>query len=39
KLLNEGKTIASLARKFKVTQTQIIRIKKNENWASVEAAK
>lgn len=39
KLLNEGKPISSLARQFKVTETQIIRIKKNENWASVEAAK
>ena len=39
KLLNEGKPIASLAKQFKVTETQIIRIKKNENWASVEAAK
>lgn len=39
KLLNEGKPIASLARQFKVTETQIIRIKRNENWAFVEAAK
>jgi len=39
KLLNEGKSISSLARQFKVTQTQIIRIKRNENWGSIEAAK
>lgn len=39
KLLNEGKPIASLSRQFKVTETQIIRIKKKENWAFVEAAK
>ena len=31
--------VRNLAKQFKVTETQIIRIKKNENWASVEAAK
>ena len=39
KLLNEGVPVRNLAKQFKVTETQIIRIKKNENWASVEAAK
>ena len=39
KLLNEGKTISSLAKQFKITETQIIRIKKEVNWGSVEAAK
>lgn len=39
KLLNEGVSVKTLARQFKVTETQILRIKKNENWASVEAAK
>lgn len=39
KLLNEGKSISSLAKQFRVTETQIIRIKKNENWAHVEAAR
>jgi len=39
KLLNEGKPIASLAKQFKITETQVIRIKKSENWGYVEAAK
>lgn len=39
KLLNEGVPIRSLAKQFKVTETQIIRIKNNINWSSVEAAK
>lgn len=39
KLLNEGKTIGSLAKQFKITETQVARIKREENWASVEAAK
>ena len=39
KLLNEGVPVRSLAKQFKVTETQIIKIKKQENWASVEAAK
>ncbi|MFN8247167.1 MAG: NUMOD4 domain-containing protein [Ferruginibacter sp.] len=39
KLLNEGVSVKKLAKQFKVTETQIIRIKKNQNWSSVEAAK
>lgn len=39
KLLNEGVPVRNLAKQFKVTETQIIRIKKQENWASVEAAR
>ena len=39
KLLNEGKTIKSLAKQFKVSETQILNIKKEKNWGSVEAAK
>ncbi len=39
KLLNEGKEIKKLAKQFKVTETQIIRIKKGENWGDVPAAK
>lgn len=38
KLLKEGKPLRSLAKQFKVTETQIIRIKKEENWAFVKAA-
>lgn len=39
KLLNEGKTIKQLVRQFKVTDTQIYRIKRGENWGDIEAAK
>lgn len=38
KLLNQGKPIPSLAKQFKVTATQILRIKKGENWSEVSAA-
>ena len=38
KLLNQGKTVKQLARTFKVTDTQIIRIKRGENWAEIKAA-
>jgi len=38
KLLNEGVPVKNLARQFKVTETQIVKIKNKENWASVEAA-
>ena len=37
KLLNEGKPIKQLVRFFKVTDTQIIRIKRGENWANIPA--
>lgn len=39
KLLNEGKSMKQLVRMFKVTETQIWRIKKGENWGRVKAAK
>lgn len=39
KLLNEGKPIKMLVKQFKVTDTQILRIKRGENWGDVEAAK
>ena len=39
KLLNEGKPMKQLVRTFKVTDTQILRIKRGENWSNVPAAK
>jgi hypothetical protein len=39
KLLNQGKPMRTLVKQFKVTNTQILRIKRGENWADVEAAK
>ena len=39
KLIKEGKKIKSLVKKFKITDTQILRIKRGENWAGVDAAK
>lgn len=39
KLLLQGKTVKQMARQFKVTETQIIRIKRGENWGDIEAAK
>lgn len=38
KLLNEGKAMRQLVKQFKVTETQILRIKRGENWAEVHAA-
>ena len=38
KRLREGRTMRQLAKQFKVTETQIARIKKGENWANVPAA-
>lgn len=38
KMINQGKPMKQLVKQFKVTETQIIRIKKGENWADVEAA-
>ena len=38
KRLLEGRTMRQLARQFKVTETQIARIKRGENWAQVPAA-
>jgi hypothetical protein len=39
KLINEGKDNKQLVKIFKVSETQIIRIRKGENWAGVKAAK
>lgn len=39
KLLNEGKPVKSLVKKFKVSDMQIYRIKSGENWGDVPAAK
>ncbi|MEO5943039.1 MAG: hypothetical protein ABIP30_01635 [Ferruginibacter sp.] len=39
KLLNEGKPMKQLVKKFKVTDTQILRIKRGENWGDIPAAK
>ncbi|MFT3910517.1 MAG: NUMOD4 domain-containing protein [Ferruginibacter sp.] len=39
KLLNQNKPVRQLAKKFKVTDTQIIRIRKGENWGGVKAAR
>ena len=38
KLLNQGKPLRSLVKQFKITDTQILRIKRGENWADVQAA-
>ncbi len=38
KLLNQGKPMKQLVRYFKVTETQILRIKRGENWADVPSA-
>lgn len=39
KLLNEGKPMKQLVKLFKVTDTQILRIKRGENWGNISAAK
>jgi len=39
KMLNQGKPIKTLVKQFKITDTQILRIKRGENWGFVEAAK
>jgi hypothetical protein len=39
KLLIQNKPIRQLAKQFRITDTQIIRIKKGENWADIDAAK
>ncbi len=38
KMLNQGKPIKQLVKQFKVTDTQIFRIKRGENWADIAAA-
>lgn len=39
KLLNQGKPMKQLVKQFRVTDTQILRIKRGENWGDIEAAK
>ncbi len=39
KLIGQGKPMKQLVKQFRVTDTQIYRIKRGENWADVEAAK
>lgn len=39
KLLNEGKPLKTLVKLFKITDTQILRIKRGENWARIPAAR
>lgn len=39
KLINQGKPMKQLVKQFKVTDTQILRIKRGENWADIEAAR
>jgi len=38
KLLNQGKPMRTLVKQFKVTDTQILRIKRGINWGDVQAA-
>ncbi|MBS1948230.1 MAG: HNH endonuclease [Bacteroidetes bacterium] len=38
KLLNQGKPMKQLVKQFKVTDTQILRIKRGENWPDIQAA-
>ncbi len=39
KMLNEGRPLNKLAKTFKITETQIVRIRRGENWGNVPAAK
>ncbi len=39
KLLNQGRPMRMLVKQFRITDTQILRIKRGENWADVQAAK
>ena len=38
KMLNQGKPMKQLVKQFKITDTQIFRIKRGENWADIQAA-
>lgn len=38
KLLNQGKPMRTLVKQFKITDTQILRIKRGENWGEIKAA-
>ncbi|MDB5202187.1 MAG: hypothetical protein JWQ27_1596 [Ferruginibacter sp.] len=39
KLLSQNKPIKTLVKQFKITETQILRIKRGENWGNIEAAR
>ena len=39
KMLGQEKPMKQLVKQFKVTETQILRIKRGENWPEIEAAK
>ncbi len=39
KMLGQEKPMKQLVKQFKVTDTQILRIKRGENWADIQAAK
>lgn len=39
KRMNEGVALSDLAKRYPVTQTQLLRIKRGENWAKVPAAR
>jgi hypothetical protein len=38
KMLNQGKPMKQLVKQFKITDTQIFRIKRGENWTDIQAA-
>ena len=38
KKINQGVALRTLAKSFNITETQLLRIKRGENWANVEAA-
>jgi hypothetical protein len=38
KLLIQGKPVKQLAKQFRVTQTQILRVRKGENWGDIKPA-
>lgn len=39
KLLNQGKPMRTLVKQFKITDTQILRIKRGENWGDIQSAR
>lgn len=38
KRINEGVTLLALSKKYKITQTQLLRIKRGQNWSNIPAA-
>lgn len=38
KRINQGVTLSSLSKKYNITQTQLLRIKRGENWSTIPAA-